>query len=622
MPFERRTFLKGLAGVSLLPELAPGEWLKTQAARRPSRQLIDLTGAWKMQVDPHDAGSKVEFFSPAFARESWVDVSIPATYNHCFPPMDGYRGVCWFTRSFKVPSDLADWPAYLCFQGVNYYTTVWLDGKKLIENKDAFLPFEVRLPAQSAPGSEARLTVRVDSVRAKGELPTFEGWFPDGGILREVWLEVRPRLHIEHVQTTAAVRDGGGELALRVRVFNESESPTRAQLYIRILDQQGKEVAALVSESSEIASRQSVNLQASRFLPRAAAWTPESPALYTADIALVGGSTETDRCEQRFGFRTIEIREGALRLNGKPVFLTGFNRHEDSPRTGQAMDLDQAHQDFQDMKQASCNFVRLCHYPHHPGELDLCDELGLLVMCEIPLNGWGMSGVAGSYGWDPAELPSIRTAAERQLTKMIARDINHPSVIFWSVCNEPVESHKEIVETNNGLIRLARSLDPTRLVTHVSMNWTDAGKTKAFDFDDVISVNQYSGHRRLDNPAFDFSEAAEWLRQKLDELRAVYPGKPVLVTEFGFPCLPGIDGPIGEDTQAEDFEAEFGALTHPRVCGATVWCFAKHPWPPGGYAKVLFNTSPYGFVSRDRTHKLKAFHLASRLFRERQAAKS
>ncbi len=184
----------------------------------------------------------------------------------------------------------------------------------------------------------------------------------------------------------------------------------------------------------------------------------------------------------RFGFRRIEAGEGGLLLNGRPVFLTGFNRHEDSPCTGMAPDLGIVRRDLEDMVRLGANFVRLCHYPHDPRELDLCDELGLLAMAEIPLYWWN--------GLEEGEEACARklAAAERQLTNMIRRDVNHPSVILWSVSNETQEQRAEVAAGNAELVRLAKRLDPSRLAVHVSDHWREHPH---FEADDVLCVNAY-----------------------------------------------------------------------------------------------------------------------------------
>jgi beta-glucuronidase len=325
-----------------------------------------------------------------------------------------------------------------------------------------------------------------------------------------------------------------------------------------------------------------------------------------------------DQQEIQFGFRQIESREGKLWLNGKPIYLMGFDRHEDSPRTGMAVDLETSRQDFLAIKGAGANFVRFCHYPHHPGELGLCDELGLLVLAEIPLCGWGvkLNDPFAGAGWNPADAPAILDAAERDLRKMILRDRNRPCIIFWSVSNESEEAtHPEINQGNNRLIQLGRELDPTRLVTHVSDHWKEG---KYFEFDDVICVNAYPseglrrGHRPDDDSWLD--ESTHWWKNELAGLQSRYPGKPILITEFGYRSIEGVNGPLGEDTQGMATAAEFKGMDAPYVCGATLWCFAKHHWPGGCFG---YDLSPWGYVSRDRKTKMKAFAVVTKMFKQR-----
>ena len=230
-----------------------------------------------------------------------------------------------------------------------------------------------------------------------------------------------------------------------------------------------------------------------------------------------------------------------------------------------ATDLDTARQDLLDMKAAGANFVRLCHYPHDPGELDLCDEIGLLVMGEIPLYGW--------RGYDHGAIAcwAMREAAMLQLKKMIERDINHPSVIFWSVGNETAENRPEVAETNRDLIRLARQLDRSRMCVHVTYLWR---QVPAFEEDDVICINSYPSLARgvmLGDHDYDLAESTTYWREELALLHSKYPGKPILITEWGYWSLEDTFGhACGEDLHARVLEAEFEGLDSSYVCGATI----------------------------------------------------
>jgi len=222
-------------------------------------------------------------------------------------------------------------------------------------------------------------------------------------------------------------------------------------------------------------------------------------------------------------------------------------------------------------------------------------------------------------------------AANRQLEAMIQRDINHPSIILWSVSNETHEKRPEVAEGNRQLIELAKRLDPSRLATHVSSFWQSFGKGD-FQADDVLCVNGYpslehliaddlwgSRGRSAARPQdFDYAFGREAWRKELAGLHSRYPGRPTLITEFGYPALPGVyDSAVGEDVQASVIASEFQAFQEPYVRGATIWCYADHPWPHNSYMKHL-SMSPFGMVTRDRK-ELEAFRTACKLFTARRA---
>jgi len=307
-----------------------------------------------------------------------------------------------------------------------------------------------------------------------------------------------------------------------------------------------------------------------------------------------------------FGFRTITTDGREILLNGEPIFLRGFNRHEDSRQRNMCTDLETAERDLREMKRIGANFIRLAHYPHHPGVLDLCDEIGLLVMGEIPLYQKGMNEERVE------NYDSTVEDAKWQLRRMIERVDNHPSVVFWSVSNETNEGIDDVVDGNNDLVELAREIDPSRLSVHVSNHYQRGDY--CFDEDDVICVNAY--------PSLSQSiEMAERLwEERLTMLREEHPEKPILVTEFGHPSIEGVDDNdvYGEKTQTRAIAEEFSVLREAEnVRGAVVWCFADHPWRGDRIIEWEFDArlsvSPFGVVTRDRKH-LEAYDRLDELF--------
>jgi RimJ/RimL family protein N-acetyltransferase len=335
-----------------------------------------------------------------------------------------------------------------------------------------------------------------------------------------------------------------------------------------------------------------------------APWSPDEPVLYRADVRLGDGEATADARTVRFGFRKVAVEGGRLTLNGQPVLLLGYNRHEDSPRTDMAADPELARRDLLRIKQGGANFVRLCHYPHDPSTLDLCDEIGLLVMAEIPLYWWqGHDGPGGESAFGRQY-----EAAVRQIDRLIDRDGHHPSVIAWSVSNETREDRPEVAEGNRRLVEYVRRRDHHRLAVHVSNHWE---RHPSFDADDLVCVNGYPymrgrGWGEAEGEPFDSGEAGEWWRGALETLHARYPDKPILVTEFGHGAIEGApEGAASESRQAQVVHDQLRNIlaAGPWVCGAAVWCWADHAWAEDDWMNRL-HVSPFGVVTRNRRAKL------------------
>ncbi len=541
------------------------------------RAATDLGGTWQATLDTENQGERDGWFKEDFSPEGWRAVRVPGSFANVAPEIDRYEGVGWFRRRFRVPQQFRGRRVVLHFEGVNYQCKVWVNGRLAGENPDAFLGFDLPLGPETRFERDNVIVVRVDNTRRRDIIPGGrQGWHPFGGILREVELRASDLCRTESVRIVAEPNGIGGFLWLQAVVANGSERQIVGRMEVAILDKKGAVLGRSMTGPVEIDAGKSATVETSRQIPDTRAWSPAEPALYTADIQLVSGDRVLDRVSPRFGFRKIEARGTMLYLNGRPVFLTGFNRHEDSPKTDMSPDHELTRKELLQMKDMGCNFIRLCHYPQHPKTIELCDEIGLLVMCEIPLYMW--PGVAEGL----ENYRGTVECAQRQLAKMIERDRNHPSVIFWSVSNECHTQHPEVRGTNVMLIQQAKRLDPTRLAVHVSDHWqTGDPRADSFGEDDVTCLNGYP------NP----KEGPGWWTTRLEQLHREYPGKPILITEFGGEADRPIEWQIGR------LKAGFEGTMAPYVCGVTIWCWADHPWDKTWLQPPL---SPYGVFSRDR----------------------
>jgi beta-glucuronidase len=551
--------------------------------------------AWRFAPDPFESGERQGFFEPAMEDSHWTPVQVPCVFDHCLPCLAFYEGAGWFRCRAEVPPEWSKRRVVLRFGAVNYHAKVWANGHLIGENMDGFLPFEIPLDCSQLQTGELVLAVLADNRRRMGEVPGIErGWRPSGGILREVELIADDPLRIETMRVTA---EPDGRFQALVEMANGRETAVELLLSFTVADREGKPLAQLQSVPTRIESGQSLPILLTGEAAGARPWSPQSPTLYLATAEIRVQEAVVSSRSARIGFRRIEARGTRLYLNGEEIRLKGFNRHEDTERSAMCVDRAAARQDLQQILLLGGNFVRLCHYPHDPSTLDLCDELGLLVMAEIPLYWWN--------GLKEGEenCARKREAAKRQLTALIARDGSHPSVIFWSVSNETHENLPEVAAGNRELVELAQRLDPTRLAVHVSDHWHDAVR---FDADDVICLNGYpawGAKAWQGKPLEPLSSAQTWWRQSLQRVRAAYPEKPILITEFGHPGLAGAaDGTGSEAAQAEVIAAEGAALLESDVCGVTLWCYADHAWPDDVWMNRLV-TSPFGVVTRDRKPK-------------------
>lgn len=562
------------------------------------REYIDLCGVWKFKPNPWGRGEDETYARRDYDPRRWPEVRLPCDFDSCAPGLESYEGTAWFRRNVIIPEHWRGRRVILRFEGVNYHAKVWVNGAEAGEHQDGFLPFELPVHDLAEFGRENLIVVRADNVRRECDVPGLQrGWRTFGGILREVGLIATDPLHIAHSTIVAEPSPDGGRLSIRIEIVNDRPEAVEADLTARI-EWNGETVASIESQSVTPAAGGRAELLLEHVIADARPWSPDEPNLYTASLELRADDQIADETTARFGFRKIEAKDGRLLLNGEPIFLTGFNRHEDSPRTNMSPDLEIVRRDLIDMKEAGSNFVRLCHYPHHPAAIDLCDELGLLAMGEIPLYWW-----LGTRETDN-ECEQKLKSARRQLTAMVRRDVNHPSIIFWSVSNENLDARPEVADGNRELARLAKQLDPTRLAVHVSSQWQ---QHPVFEEDDVMCVNGYAGGR------------TEFWQDNLQKLHEKFPDKPILVTEFGGPSFEGIHGgSYSEESHAGLIESEFAGMDAPYVCGATIWCWADHPWPPATFGFAFYLAiSPYGVVTRER-RKLKPYWAARRLFRERQ----
>ena len=363
-------------------------------------------------------------------------------------------------------------------------------------------------------------------------------FFPYAGLHRPVLLYSVPETHIDDVTVVTTL--DGADGVVTVKVVTDGAYSGRGR-------------AALAGISTELAFRGGV-AEATLRVPAARLWSPQDPHLYPLELSLAEGRRVIDSYRLDIGIRTVAVRGDRLLLNGQPIQLTGFGKHEDFPINGRGLNVPLLVRDHELLRWVGANSYRTSHYPYSEEAMDLADRLGVLIIDEIPAVSLNFT--------DHEELVAKRKAqCTQQLRELVARDKNHPSVILWCVANEPMAGSPSsaaapparAVEAGRAffthMLEEARRLDATRPVTLVGIM---GGPPEWLGLFDIVGINRYYGWYALGGR---LDQAAQALEKELDALHASF-GKPILITEFGADTVAGAHSQP-EEMWTEEYQVEF-----------------------------------------------------------------
>ena len=568
---------KGSVGIStILVLLAIALLMRGPVARAQDlgpRVLREIASGWRFQLDLRDVGERERWYDVGFGRSSWRAVPVPRAWDLFDEAMRGYEGIGWYAVTLDGSWARTGRAQHLSFGRVMYHATVWLNGERLGEHVDGYLPFAFDVTGKLR-SSDNHLVLRVDN-RPRIEWPpaaqTIE-WVQYGGILQPVRVESKALVSISDLSIRPVPDGEGASVACAVEVVSRGDAE---DLVLR-LAVPGVERAARtlsVATRSGSSSRHELTLT----LAQARTWSPESPALYTLVATLELGATVIDRLSSSFGIRTIAARGREILLNGKPLKIQGVNRYDEFGGFGPNPPMNLVEDELRLMKKTGINLIR-AHYPQSPPFLDLCDRLGILFLEELPINWWGVEWF-GKEGVVQDE--HILDQALPMLGAMIRRDKNHPSVIIWSMANESKTDNAVGIKVMRTLIGRTKELDPTRLVTFVTAPGS-VREHRAYEDADLVATNMYYGsiegtiavHRdQLEERARRPSEAH--LRRQV----ATFSDKPLLIAEFGAVGIPGMRGDVAgtEDFQAAYIRSAWAAIIAvPEVSGGVLWSWADY----------------------------------------------
>ncbi|WP_229664351.1 glycoside hydrolase family 2 TIM barrel-domain containing protein [Sphingomonas metalli] len=485
---------------------------------RQSRYHLSLDGDWSFKLSPTPEERPVDFYKPGYDVSGWGKMVVPGILQaeghggpvfvgsgYPFPRNQPFidhklNEVGSYRRDIVIPAHFAGRRLLLNIgaAGAAYY--LWVNGQRIGYSEDSKLPAEFDITAAAHPG---RNVVAIELYRyADGSYLEDQDFWPVNGIERSITLYAAPQTHLRDLGIEAGLTNGyrDGTLSLVADVEKGAGLPdTPVKVRYSLFD--GKRiVAAPIVKSSP--GRLTVKTE----IPGVTPWSAEDPHLYTLLVELLDDKDRLiEATSRRIGFRTVEVAGGEVRVNGRRVMIRGVNRHEHDPRTFRIVSEATMRRDIELMKQGNINAVRTSHYPNDPRWYDLADEYGLYVMDEANIESHGYLSLTQEKG-DPTlnlgHKPEWAAAHLDRVARMVERDKNHPSIIFWSLGNE-----SGVGPNFEAAAKWVRQRDPSRLISFLGYSMSGwRHPTNAYVdifapmYDDVVKIADYAQRPEFTQP--------------------------------------------------------------------------------------------------------------------------
>lgn len=579
------------------------------------RERKSLNGIWQFVLDPNGEGRSDRWFGGPLAGAR--PMAVPASFNDIAADaaVRDYFGDVWYQTLVQVPRGWAGQRIVLNFESATHRATVWVDDVELGGHEGGYTPFEFDVTDHVTPGQQARVTVVVNNTLSFQSVPPgviedtpdgkrqryFHDFFNYAGLHRTVWLYSTGPAYLTDL---TVLTDLDGTTGI-VDYATAADAPTGVSVNAELRDPTGRQVAGGEGANGRIT------------VPDVHRWAPGDGYLYDLELQLRDQTGELlDVYHQRVGVRTVTVDGAKFLINGEPFYFTGFGMHEDLDVLGKGHSDAHMLHDFELLKWIGANSFRTSHYPYSEDVLEYADRQGIVIIDEVAAVGMNMGlggGIFGTQGYTTFSPETIndrsRETHSEAIRELITRDKNHPSVVIWSIANEP-ESDTEAAEKYfRPLFQLAKELDPSRPVGFVNVMLAPYGKCRVSQFGDVLMLNRYYGWYVNTGEL----KAAEVLWEQ--ELRGwASEAKPIIITEYGADTYPGLHS-ITPTPWTEEYQVAYLEMNHrvfdrvDAVVGEQVWNFADFA-TTSGIMRVGGNKK--GAFTRDRQPKSAAFALRRR----------
>lgn len=425
-------------------------WKRT----RSSRYLL-LNGNWKFNWVKQPEERPKDFYRINYDVSQWNEIPVPSNWEmHGYgtpiytnitypfrnnPPfIQGQRGytvekepnaVGSYRHEFNLPENWSDKEVFIHFDGVYSAMYLWINGKKVGYSQGANNDARFNITQYVQPGKNQ---VAVEVYRwSDGSYLEDQDMFRLSGIHRDVYLVATPKVQLRDIHLTSVLssRYDKAELHVKSKIRNHGKTIKNGSVRISLLDETGKNLRQIITETGALAAGKEIVVNSKGSIRDPKLWSAENPYLYTVNIELLDENGKvTETTTQQYGFRHIEIRNKKVFINGMLTLFKGANRHDTHPQYGKAIPVESMIEDILLFKRHNLNTIRTSHYPNDPKMYGLFDYYGLYVMDEADQECHGNMSLTANPAWEAAFVD--------RMVRMVERDKNHPSVIFWSLGNE------------------------------------------------------------------------------------------------------------------------------------------------------------------------------------------
>ncbi|TVL78363.1 beta-glucuronidase [Brachyspira hyodysenteriae] len=579
-----------------------------------TRRVVDISGMWEFKIDSNNEGRKNGY---ANGLKDTTFIPVPSSFNDLFTDKNirEHAGDVWYETSFYLPSEWKDKDVNVRFGCATHEATVYINGKEVCTHVGGFMPFNAPVNEAGIFGEKNKLVVVVNNELSNTTIPcghtetkpsgkkyikpSFD-FFNYAGLNRPVKITVTNKEYIHDIDIVSDVNGSDGIVNYEVHTTGENK------VYIKILDEECNEVASAERKSGKIV------------IKNAKLWNPKAAYLYKFEACIKNGEELIDEYYLDFGIRTVKVEGTKFLINGKPFYFTGFGKHEDSEIAGRGYNPPVIKRDFELIKWIGANSFRTSHYPYSEEIMQAADREGIVIIDEVAAVGMFDVGSVLNPGASKTDYFSLdevhnktKEVHKKAVEELIKRDKNHPSVVMWSLFNEPDTSKDEAVPYFEDIFNFAKSQDKQNLPkTFAAIQASSPGKCKCMHLCDVITLNRYYGWYFLGGYEIDMSE--EKFREEMNLYSSM--NKPVMFTEYGADTYAGVHKlpsvMWSEEYQCEYYEMNFKVFdSYDFIVGEQLWNFADFQTTEGIF-RVDGNKK--GIFTRNRQPKAVAHYIRNR----------